>query len=92
MCCMLQIGSVKVINSKVQVKSANYYLPSIKYYSIFSCDSSSISRNVGRSVCLSVCLSVGLSVGRSVGWSVGPQRVLQKCYALNSVFMLFLLL
>ena len=29
---------------------------------------------------------------RSVGLSVGPQRVLQKCYALNSVFMLFLLL
>ena len=55
---------------------------------IFSCDSSSISHNVGRSVCPSVGLSVCLSVCRSVG----PQRVLQQCYALNSVFMLFLVL
>ena len=44
---------------------------------IFSCDSSSISRNVG--------LSVGRSVGRSVGLSVGPQRVLWKCYAIVRV-------
>ena len=44
-------------------------------------------------VTMSVCRSVGLSVGRSVCRSVGrPQRVLQKCYAVVSVFMLFLLL
>ena len=54
----------------------------------FSCDSSSISRNVGRLVCRSVCLSVGLSVRRSVGPSVCQQRVLQKCFAVGSAYML----
>ena len=42
----------------------------------FSCNSSSISNNVGLSVCL----------------SLGPQRVLQKCYAVGSVYMLLVLL
>ena len=52
---------------------------------IFSCDSSSISRNVCLSVCRSVCRSVGLSVRRSVGLST------EKKIPFFSLFCLLLL-
>ena len=40
----------------------------------------------------SQCRSVGRSVGLSVGLFVCQQRVLQKCYAVGSVYMLLVLL
>ena len=50
----------------------------------FSCDSSSISHTVCLVVCLLVCWSVCLSVC--------PQRVLQQCYTVGSVYVLLILL